>query len=232
MMADSVQPPGGGKAPVSPATRDALADLLKGTAVVLMIQVHLMESFARPDVLDSWVGRVSLFLGGPPAAPLFMLVMGYYTAASTRSMGGLLLRGLKLLALGALLNLGLNANVLLKIAQGALPLDPRPYLFGVDILFLAGASTMLLALLRPLLRRSAIATAATALLVVLLSPWMTRILTTTDAARWAFACVAGDYAWSYFPWFPWLAYPLLGFAWHQGQAWIAPADDSRVAARR
>ena len=80
--------------------RDATADLLKGTAVVLMIQIHLMELFALPDVCDSWVGKVSLFLGGPPAAPLFLLVMGYYTAASTRSMGGLLLRGIKLFGAG------------------------------------------------------------------------------------------------------------------------------------
>ena len=34
--------------------------------------------------------------------------------------------------------------------------------------------------------------------------------------RWAFAYMAGNYDWSYFPWFPWLTYPLLGFAAHQG----------------
>jgi hypothetical protein len=55
--------------------------------VALMIQVHLMELFAQPAVLASWVGKVSLFLGGPPAAPVFMLIMGYYAAASTRSTG-------------------------------------------------------------------------------------------------------------------------------------------------
>ena len=60
-----------------------------------------MELFARPDVAASGIGRLSFFLGGPPAAPLFMIVMGYYTAASRRSMGSLLLRGLKLLALAA-----------------------------------------------------------------------------------------------------------------------------------
>jgi uncharacterized membrane protein len=217
MMNRAVRASDRGKTQASVATRDAVADLLKGTAVVLMVQVHLMELFARPDVLASWPGKVSLFLGGPPAAPLFLLVMGYYLAASTRSTGGLLLRGLKLLALGGLLNLGLNAHVLMKIVQGALPFDPRPFILGVDILFVAGASTMLLALFRPLLNRALLATLAAALLVILFSPWMTRFLTTTGAARWGFAYVAGIYEWSYFPCFPWLAYPLLGFAWHQGR---------------
>jgi hypothetical protein len=42
---------------------------------------------------------------------------------------------------------------------------------------------------------------------------MTAALTTASGARWALAYLGGDYPWSYFPWFPWLAYPLLGFAW-------------------
>ena len=105
-----VQPANDVKAAAPGTDRDATADLLKGTAVVLMIQVHLMELFALPDVLAGGAGQLSLFLGGPPAAPVFMVVMGYYTAASKRSLGGLLLRGLKLLALGAALNVGLNAR--------------------------------------------------------------------------------------------------------------------------
>ena len=215
---------------VLPKSRDADADLLKGTAVVLMIQVHLMELFAQPAVLASWPGKISLLLGGPPAAPVFLLIMGYYTAASARSMGGLMFRGLKLLALGVLLNLGLNAHVLMKIVQGVLLLDPWPFVFGVDVLFVAGMSTMLLALLRPMLRRSALATIGIALLVILLSPSMTRIFTTSGNARWVFAYVAGDYDWSYFPLFPWLAYPLLGFAWYHTPARLAAASDRGVAA--
>ncbi len=231
MMTNRVEPSGGDKAPASPATRDAAADLLKGTAVVLMIQVHLMELFAQPDVLDSWVGKVSLWLGGPPAAPVFMLVMGYYLAASRRSMSRLLLRGLKLLALGGLLNLGLNAHLLVKIREGVLPLDPWPYILGVDILFVAGASTVLLALLRPLLRRWVLAPWAAACLVIWLSPTMTRILTTSGPAQWAFAFIAGDYTWSYFPWFPWSAYALLGFGWYQVQSRLAMAGYDARAGR-
>ena len=51
---------------------------------------------------------------------------------------------------------------------------------------------------------------------------MTETLTTAGPARWAFAYVAGEYKWSYFPWFPWLAYPLLGFAGHQCRVGFSP----------
>ncbi len=218
--------------PAPAAPRSGTADLLKGTAVVLMIQVHLMELFAQPAVLNSWAGRFSLFLGGVPAAPVFLLVMGYYLAASRRSNGRLLWRGLKLIGLGGLLNLGLNANLLVKIGQGTIALDPRPYILGVDILFLAGASTMMLAVLRPVLRRPAVLAAVAAGLVALVSPWVTTALTTTAGARWVLAYVGGAYEWSYFPWFPWLAYPLLGFASYGVRSHILLAVGDAGATRR
>ena len=211
--------------PTEPAPRDATADLLKGTAVVLMIQVHLMELFALPAVFDGWAGKLSLFLGGPPAAAVFMAVMGYYVAASPRSAGSLVWRGLKLIGLGVLLNLGLNAHLLWKIHSGVIALNHWSYVLGVDILFLAGASTILLAALR----RSVVLPAAAAVIIVLLAPWATTALTTASPARWAFAFVGGAYEWSYFPWFPWLAYPLLGFAWRQLQPRI-PAGAQRWTA--
>ncbi|MBU2466561.1 MAG: DUF1624 domain-containing protein, partial [Bacteroidetes bacterium] len=77
-----------------------LPDLLKGIAVVLMIQVHLTELFARPAFFDSVAGKVSLFLGGPAAAPVFMAVMGYFLAWKAVSSKNLFLRGIKLIGLG------------------------------------------------------------------------------------------------------------------------------------
>jgi hypothetical protein len=204
---------------MSMVERSDTADLLKGTAVVLMIQVHVMELFALPAVLESGWGKLSLLLGGPPAAPVFLAVMGYFGAASPKSTGRLVLRGIKLLALGFLLNLGMNAHLLVKIAQGAIRLDPWPYILGVDILFVAGASTVLLAVLRPALRRSAIVPALAAVLVAAAAPRMTAKLITMSGTPFALAYVAGNYFWSYFPWFPWMAYPLVGFAWRGMVEW-------------
>jgi surface polysaccharide O-acyltransferase-like enzyme len=80
--------------------RNRTADLLKGLAVIFMIQVHLLELFATQDIYVSWIGKISLFLGGPPAAPVFMVVMGYYFASSKRTLKSGTVRGLKLILLG------------------------------------------------------------------------------------------------------------------------------------
>ena len=49
--------------------RNGTADLLKGIAVLLMIQVHIMEQLAEYDLFNSRFGEISLFLGGPACAP-------------------------------------------------------------------------------------------------------------------------------------------------------------------
>ena len=67
------------------SNRNQTADLLKGLAVIFMIQVHLIELFARQDIFSSNIGSVLLFFGGPPAAPIFMAVMGYYIAQSKKT---------------------------------------------------------------------------------------------------------------------------------------------------
>ena len=41
--------------------RTQLADLLKGIAVVLMIQVHIIEKFAVVSIYESNVGKLLLF---------------------------------------------------------------------------------------------------------------------------------------------------------------------------
>ena len=59
-------------------TRTQTADVLKGIAILLMIQVHLVELFVTNEISESRVGNVLLFLGGPPVAPIFMTVFGYF----------------------------------------------------------------------------------------------------------------------------------------------------------
>ena len=46
--------------------RNQTADLLKGLAVIFMIQVHIMELFAKQEIYDGIAGKISLFFGGPP----------------------------------------------------------------------------------------------------------------------------------------------------------------------
>jgi uncharacterized membrane protein len=186
-------------------------DLMKGLAVMAMIQVHLTELFSVPSWQESVGGHISLFIGGPAAAPLFMVVMGYLAAQGKRASSGIALRGLKLMLWGLLLNIGLNFHLLIRIFFDGWKSNPLHYILGVDILFLAGLSLMLIALAKAVGKFEAVL--AFILMVgfsaaAYLKPWPG---TDNEVVDYLMAFVHSDVSWSYFPLVPWAAYPLAGF---------------------
>lgn len=186
-------------------------DFMKGLAVLAMIQVHLTELFSVPSWQESVGGHISLFIGGPPAAPLFMVVMGYLAGQGKRAPSGIALRGVKLMFWGLLLNIGMNFHLLFNIFFNQWPNHPLHYIFGVDILFLAGLSLMLIAVAKAVGRFDALL--AFALMVgvsaaAYLKPWPGA---GKEVVEYFMAFVHSDASWSYFPLVPWAAYPLAGF---------------------
>jgi hypothetical protein len=193
--------------------REHTADLLKGVGVVLMIQVHLVELFATEALQQTLGGRIAMFLGGPPAAPVFMAVMGYFLARTRHGFVQLLKRGVGLILGGLALNLAMNANLLFGIASGKFQLDPYAYVFGADILPLAGMSVIVIALLRPLLRSSIVGWTVVALVSSAIGALSSQVSQAAPPSfRYVLAFVLSDAWWSYFPLFPWLAYPVAGYA--------------------
>lgn len=192
--------------------RSITADVLKGLAVLFMIQVHIMEVFADPSIYGSMTGRISLFLGGPPAAPVFMTVMGYFLSRTNKDFKTMLLRGVKLLMGGITLNIALNSNLLYKIATGQSNVNPLDFIFGIDILVLAGVTTIVMALLKKLLDVNFVIPLILALVIFYLTPLINSTINNTSGSiRYFVSVLGGDSSWSYFPIFPWAAYPLLGY---------------------
>ncbi len=197
--------------------RKPVPDMMKGVAVLCMIQVHIMELFAKQTVYQGIAGKVSLFLGGPFAAPVFMAIMGYFVAASLKRRGEkgkrgratMLKRGLVLILLGLLLNIGLNLHLLIKIFNGTFDLDPLDYIFGADILFLAGFSIIFIALLESLFRQQPVFYLFLAAVFAFLPPYLPDL---PESFRYLEAFLWGHLSWSYFPLFPWMSYPLVGYA--------------------
>ncbi len=191
------------------------ADVLKGIAVVLMIQVHVVELFATPEIFASAIGRLLLFLGGPFVAPIFIFFLGYFIASSKQTMGQLLSRGLQLFLAGMLLNLSLNFNLLSQVNQGVLDVDIMPYLLGVDILHLAGFSIVVFAFLKKVLNKSYIIAITLSIIVAFLGNYLVAFTTTNLYLNYLTAFFYGSAQWSYFPVFPWMAYALLGYSFYQ-----------------
>lgn len=192
--------------------RNPTADLLKGLAVIFMIQVHIMELFAKQEIYDSIIGKVSLFLGGPPCAPVFMAVMGYFLASSDRPASYYFKRGGILFIGGILLNIGLNFNLLLSVFSGEIHVDPFKYIFGVDILPLAGIGIIVIGLLKKLFEKKIIFYFLLALIIALIGGFLPLFGAPQTFSGYVNAFLWGNFEWSYFPVFPWLAYVLTGFA--------------------
>jgi uncharacterized membrane protein len=201
--------------PANASHRQSLPDMLKGLAVLLMIQIHLTELFAVESWFFSLGGSISLFLGGPPAAPVFMAVMGYFLAKGNKTTAALLRHGLTLIGWGLLLNLGMNAHLLIKYIGGTLDINPWTYVFGVDILFLAGLSVILIAVLRKLLKNKTLPLLFVMVLVASVNPYLPLYTGQLHWVKYLQAFFNGYYHWSYFPVFPWAAYPLAGYVFHQ-----------------
>ncbi|MDO9258183.1 MAG: heparan-alpha-glucosaminide N-acetyltransferase domain-containing protein [Bacteroidales bacterium] len=196
--------------------RILLPDLLKGLAAFFMVQIHITELFIDTAGRESAFGKTTLFLGGPFAAIVFMIVMGYFIAKNKSLASQNMLRGLKIFILGFLLNVGLNFHLLLRIKFDGWPYNPLEYLFGVDILYLAGMSIIILAGLKSLKKGQEWASLILLLAVISLTGFMNEKLMVTNH-YFVLPFIAGTYSWSYFPLFPWLAYPLTGFIFAQHQ---------------
>lgn len=192
--------------------RTQTADVLKGIAVLLMIQVHIVELFATESFYQSSTGKILLFLGGPPVAPVFMAILGYFLLSVNKTSTQLVVRGIKIFMLGMLLNLVLNFNLLLKVNNGTLVVDVWPYVFGVDILPFAGLSIICIALLKHLIEKKW----WVVLIMIFISIWLGQFLLglkhENNNLKYIEAYFYGCTEWSYFPLFPWLAYPLSGIA--------------------
>lgn len=191
--------------------RYPLPDLLKGMAVFLIVPVHIMETFIDYPGRESLLGKTLLLLGGPIAVPVFMIIMGYFVAKSKRSPQKTVLRGVKVFIVGLLLNIGLNFNLLLKIKFAGWEINPWEYVFGVDILYLAGLSIIVMALLKRVKQYRLWLAIFLVFLISGLTGFMNETLTVTER-NYVLPFIAGNYSWAYFPLFPWLTYPLIGFA--------------------
>lgn len=195
--------------------RNPVPDFLKGIAVLLMIQVHVAELLLKPQAYSDWVGQVALFLGGLPAAPIFMVIMGYYLAKSKTQGWAFLVRSAYLFGGGVLLNIGLNFSLLITQWVEPIPYEGYSaynYIFGVDILLFAGLATLIIGFLRKLVMPKPYAWMAMALVVVIVSQFVPNWFSTQAREGYVMAFVSGSSFWSYFPLFPWLAYPLTGLA--------------------
>lgn len=188
-----------------------IPDYLKGWAVLIMIQTHIFETWIRQDVIETPVGELIRLANNIPAAMWFMLLMGFLAFFTRASAQKLFFRGIKVFFWGLLLNIGLNFHYLIQIISGKAYGRILDSVLAIDILFLAGVSLMIIGIIR-LSSKAIWLSLIGGILIVLIAPWISDLLNQSNPDNYLFALLGSDADWSFFPVFPWAAYPLIGYA--------------------
>ncbi len=192
-----------------------LPDQLKGWAVIWMILVHSVELFLEPDQRDGPIAQFALFMGAVPAAPVFMVLMGYFSLPAGSTFLKTFVRGGKLLLWGLLLNVGLNFSLIIKWLTGQSEVNIFQFLFGIDILIFAGFAMMIVSMIN-LLKIRWYGWFFLSLAVAVISQWLNSGLPLWDMpgdTHWSAyisAIFVNAAPWSYFPLIPWLSYVFFG----------------------
>lgn len=171
-----------------------------------------MELFAKPEIADGAIGKASLFFGGPLCAPVFIGIMGYFLSSSTKPFSYYIKRAFYLFFGGILLNFFFNFHLLYHIIFSKYDYNFFNYFLGVDILPLVGISIFIVGALRHILKDKIIPFILLALLIAGLAPYLPVFGNNNLFILYINAFLWGNFAWSYFPIFPWLAYILIGVA--------------------
>jgi uncharacterized membrane protein len=210
-----------------PNNRFLSIDLARGLAVFFMIAVHTLDVFASKEVKNSLFGQIIEFLGGPPAAPVFMTLMGFSFIYSRKSeLKPKLLRGFKIFLSGYVLN----------ILRGVIPFTISNYLKMdiartfpieklneytiftiVDILQFAGIALMIMAIIQEL-KINKYFILLSAFLISMISPVLWGLKLNIPVIDPILELFIGDQPIGFsfienkiaFPVFPWLSFPLLG----------------------
>ena len=202
-------------------------DLARGLAVFFMIAVHTLMVFANEEVKNSVFGQIIGFLGGPPAAPVFMTLMGFSFIYSRNSeLKPRILRGLKIFLSGYILNIirgvlpftlsnQLNMDIVKTFPSEIV--NEYTILTLVDILQFAGIALMIMALIQEFKINKYIIL-FTAFLISMLSPFLWGLKLNIPVIDQILELFWGDQPIGFsfidnkiaFPIFPWLSFPLLG----------------------
>ncbi|HJZ85574.1 MAG TPA: heparan-alpha-glucosaminide N-acetyltransferase domain-containing protein [Polyangia bacterium] len=213
--------------------RYAFVDWFRGLACVLMFQTHAYDSWTAAASRNGWLWWTSRHLGGFPSR-LFLLLAGVSLmlrfdgdrrrgVAVAASRAGAAKRGLEVLALG----FGFRLFEWVLAGAGWSYVSD---IWRVDILNCIGLSLIVAAYVASPSDleegRLPLRTAAVALAVVFLTPFVERLHFPAWAPRPLTAYLAGSKPVAFFPLFPWLAYVLAGCV--AGAVWVRAARADKL----
>jgi uncharacterized membrane protein len=195
-------------------------DIARGLAILFMIWVHVLETYATEEVAKQAVfGKIIYFLGSAPSAPVFMTLMGIsFMFSRHQDMKFGVQRGIKILLLAYVLNL-CRYVIPVFIAKQINPIaianwseedSNLLWLFLTsDILQLAGISLIIMSIVRRYVKNNWLILAI-ASVILLIAPFLWGLKIGQPVIDEVLNLFWGAENKAYFPVFPWLSFPLLG----------------------
>jgi uncharacterized membrane protein len=195
-------------------------DLARGFTVLFIPAIHCVILYSSFEVHHSLLGTVFAFIAEWPGAQILMLLMGVSFALSrSNSPKKVLRKVIALLVIGYLMN---YLKFVLPIQVGIMPKDflalyangqftQLDYFLTGDIMQFAAISLVIL-LLVSRSAYSALVASYLAVAVILVSPLLWDLQSDNLFLNHLLSLLVGKPPNTYFPLFPWLVYPLAGFA--------------------
>ena len=194
-------------------------DLAKGLAIIFMILVHVNETYQSTTIAGGVHNRIIEFLGSPPAAPVFMMLLGVGIVYSKKSTAKVMLkRGISLIIIGYVLNLFREVipyAILSKVNNDVSYMsDGWDLLWNSDILQFAG----LVFIFFSFIKKFKIKNIAIFLIwcgFITLNILLRGKSFDNSVANGIFRLVWGTDGSSYFPFLAWITFPILGYFFGQ-----------------
>lgn len=192
-------------------------DFTRGLAILFMILQHSLVVYAVNGGETSLFGGIFVLLGTAPAAPVFMVIMGvFFMRPKNMGVAYGIKRGILLISLGYILNVFrfyLPISIATKF-RADLPefMTPVTFLLSVDILQLAGLSLIFISLIRYVLPRQPWTwrTKGILILLIVIILMMSPLLWGGFGHNLFLSPFIGDSKTVFFPFFPWVIYPVFG----------------------
>ncbi len=190
-------------------------DVSRGLAVLFMVAVHVLMAFSNERVALSTFGSVIDFLGSPPAAPVFMFILGAGLVYSRHSSGKTLFkRGIIILATGYLLNFlrgGLPTLLSLALTGEAKLLESfYQEMVCIDILQFAAMAFLFFAFIKGFKINSK-GLILIGIICAILNMFLTDLKVDIPFLSPLTDLIWGSSDNSYFPFLSWITYPIAGY---------------------
>ncbi|WP_051540129.1 acyltransferase family protein [Clostridium ihumii] len=194
-------------------------DLAKGLAIIFMILVHTNEVFLAPKVELGSYNRIIEFIGSPPAAPIFMMLLGAGIIYSKKSDAKTLFkRGIWLFLLGYILNFirdFIPYTILAKVSGDMSYIQTGWTLWwGNDILPFAGIAFMFFAVIKKLNVKN-ITLFMLWCVFATLNMFLRGISFENGFVNGFFRLIWGTDTYAWFPFLSWITFPILGYFFAQ-----------------